>query len=1147
MPREFLRKCSLPVLGVLTVGIILVGVARKPRGGSGDNARLLSVMPPSTQPVQRGEGGSPSDQSETISSRAWQQLTGQVAGRPRLLVALNGGASVRIDGYLDEPVWQEGFETVLPDDEDGGVAKGVRARACYRAGDLYVALHGRRWSDDPLTSRPDVFVTLFVCRGDPACRIRLTAGSDGTWYSFRTTVESCEQVPDSNGAGVVRWADAGTWTAEVKLSGELWSDRVFGHGDTLELAVRVDVEPPERPDGNAPAYWFYEAVQPTAVRIVLLDRARDDWPTVRGVDGVIDPSGVAIQWKMDSVQIRPGETVRGVVNWVTKDSQSLGRLFARLLPADGLETKAPVGRFELTASGRPGGGVVGGPLALPPPGSAGLWCIELFSEGGVFPSEPVRIPVLVCTDWKRLCRSHLFEIRADVEKDTSQPLWNRSIVTAHVVRVLERLDRTRGLSGCFLSMLYDLHRALAAWAEGRVPDLPTGVSRVQCMDRFGRPVSFAVQVPGHYDARLAWPFYRGQLGLPHMIGVKATHETDLILSHLQSLLNLDSDRFYLVSWCGDAYDAADLLVQQPHRWAAAVLSLRVKWTPLLPNARHVPVLFYNHDRPGTDTRVLKTAVAWMRAQGCDVHYEVLPSYGHEPIPARYLPQTARWLLTHRRRTPERVDFVTDGYWCRRNYWVSIDAIGEESRLAGISAELRGDRVYVTTNGNVRGYTLHLDQAPFSPGVRRVEIVEDGTTVARVDLDQEPKWYSRKPSDAGDGVRRKSPEMPGTIGDALATRDFVVVWGGSGADLRLCRAARRLSEQLAADARRIRVTHVISDRELGSESAAESDLILIGSSVSNRWIGQLKGRLPVQWQGDLVHAGSSAYDLHRVGMLLLYPNPLNPDRYALVICSADAKILERLGASIRDQLDSVYPFDWVVGRPRGGSMRMEWVFADRFDWAWRPTRPGPALAVLKEAHPQWQWEQWIARLVCERIGCDVFFSGCLFQRSPASLKGPISAWDIYRCVRNDWLFFTEVESCWLWPRLMLRLHEGPGAVVAFRDENEASAFWRFCDASGEGRQRPITAARRLRVALPNEGGFFRPVPAAPRREGRGWWGGEIYNSALACVLSEVFVADCVVRFLQDHRGLNLDAVLSGQPRRRVGGHEDVVDLLEQGVR
>lgn len=643
---------------------------------------------------------------------------------------------------------------------------------------------------------------------------------------------------------------------------------------------------------------------------------------------------------------------------------------------------------------------------------------------------------------------------------------------------------------------------------------------------------FIVTVPWYYDDDLAWPVVveNEQLPFPNMVRLAPVSEAVVsFLPILKQTLNVDLDRAYIAGYCRDAYAATDCILQHPEPWAAGILILRIKWSPLWANARHVPICCYASESGHVDALVTHAAQRWMQQHDCDLEYVVCRGTKHELPNAVYVDRMPQWLLQHRRTNmPKEVDLTTSGYAHNRAYWVSIDAIDEQSTFARIWARIEHKTIYVTTK-NVAGYCLLLGQAPLAAETEEFTIVENGTPVGTIYQDQARTVFCREPPGYKSAAFKKRAGMCGPIGQALS-RPFVIVCGNSGFDPKLSNAAKRVADRIRGAGWLLQKPEVVSDIMLTEDRASSSNLLLLGTADSNVWIRQIEGRLPAQIQGQELIANKRTFDARRTGFILLYPNPLAPDHFVLLVSSAAPHVLEALGhAFIKDSI-SVRTQDVLVGELVEGPGAVCWHLVERFDWAWNWPEPGPILAKLNWPHPDWQWNRFITEIVRQRADADLFFAARVTQVVPADLTGPITARHIYRYVRNDWLVCAEMPRHHL-EEFISRVCLGEAKPVVSGLEHVTP--------STRTKNRPLMRTSQvtrdsdgtLRIVAPNDGGAGLanqgiPADALPPA----WW--EAFCSmAEECRLTDLCIADCVVQYLKANPGIDLDEVLSSQPRQR----------------
>ncbi len=72
-----------------------------------------------------------------------------------------------------------------------------------------------------------------------------------------------------------------------------------------------------------------------------------------------------------------------------------------------------------------------------------------------------------------------------------------------------------------------------------------------------------------------------------------------------------------------------------------------------------------------------------------------------------------------------------------------------------------------------------------------------------------------------------------------------------------------------------------DTEVTDEDIRDRNLILWGNDTTNAVIKRINAKLPVRLAGHKVIVGERVYDYDDVALAMIYPNPLNPDRYVLI--------------------------------------------------------------------------------------------------------------------------------------------------------------------------------------------------------------------------------------------------------------------------
>jgi hypothetical protein len=90
-----------------------------------------------------------------------------------------------------------------------------------------------------------------------------------------------------------------------------------------------------------------------------------------------------------------------------------------------------------------------------------------------------------------------------------------------------------------------------------------------------------------------------------------------------------------------------------------------------------------------------------------------------------------------------------------------------------------------------------------------------------------------------------------------------------------RAIRDWRRQWRGDAR------VKRDTEVTDADIAGNNLVVWGDPGSNQLLSKVADRLPVRWAGDSLTLGTRKFVASSHVPVLIYPNPLNPNRYLVL--------------------------------------------------------------------------------------------------------------------------------------------------------------------------------------------------------------------------------------------------------------------------
>ncbi|MCA9204366.1 MAG: hypothetical protein KDA59_15035, partial [Planctomycetales bacterium] len=127
--------------------------------------------------------------------------------------------------------------------------------------------------------------------------------------------------------------------------------------------------------------------------------------------------------------------------------------------------------------------------------------------------------------------------------------------------------------------------------------------------------------------------------------------------------------------------------------------------------------------------------------------------------------------------------------------------------------------------------------------------------------------------------------------------------------------------------------VKDDRDVTDEDIATMNLVLWGDAAANQVLAKIAERLPIRSSGDSLSVGTQSFGSEHHVPILVYPNPLNPERYVVL----NSSFTFREFAYLNNARQVAKLPDWAVidvRTPANSLWPGKVVAADFFDERWQ---------------------------------------------------------------------------------------------------------------------------------------------------------------------------------------------------------------------
>ena len=331
-------------------------------------------------------------------------------------------------------------------------------------------------------------------------------------------------------------------------------------------------------------------------------------------------------------------------------------------------------------------------------------------------------------------------------------------------------------------------------------------------------------------------------------------------------------------------------------------------------------------------------------------YRVDPPKGHENLSPEIYKELDEWMFAQkpRNRWPKLVAYKTECLRYDGAYWATIDTVDEPTEPARIVADARtAGSVRVTVQNVTR---FHLDLAKELVGdMKETRVSVNGGPAITV-----PAGVVHFAKEGGEWTKsdRRYPAglvkrhgLSGPISDAFMEHPVLMVYPTQG-------GANEKDGQRQIDnfvryyfgpGDGYEVLHTPFDRradaEVSDQDIAQRNLVIFGDPGKNKLLARMADKLPGKYTADDFEIGGKSYKNATHGLMMVYPNPLNPERYLVLVPEVMGRC-DALGVS-HVSLDLCYLGDWAVIEPQKHWPEKLWampVAGGSFDSRWEMPQP-----------------------------------------------------------------------------------------------------------------------------------------------------------------------------------------------------------------
>ena len=350
---------------------------------------------------------------------------------------------------------------------------------------------------------------------------------------------------------------------------------------------------------------------------------------------------------------------------------------------------------------------------------------------------------------------------------------------------------------------------------------------------------------------------------------------------------------------------------------------------------NVPIFVHHGDKDqAVNVEFSRYGVRMLQRWGYNVRYHEYPGRVHEALSNQNGNLNIDWFLQYRRDpNPRHVRIRSAELRNAKAYWAHV--LQEASPLAFmvVDAEVVDRNVIRLDTENVVDIALSPSATLVDPA-KPIEVIWNGA--ARV-MRLEDGNLRLTSADYKPAALHKNERLPGLTSDFTVT-PFAIVIGTTSKDPDMVKLCRQKADLFINSWRswQNQPPRVFQDTEISDADIAKYSLLLFGGTDENLVTAKFADRIPLQIAGDHITIDGKVFPVKDAAVQMIYPNPLNPERYVWIIAGTSANGMYLTAPAVNRQEDWEYVItDGRIPAFKAPATPLQTrVVSGMFDYNWR---------------------------------------------------------------------------------------------------------------------------------------------------------------------------------------------------------------------